>query len=242
MKKNLKKVLGDLETPTPEKKLKSFRDETLEDALPKITVCYEKALAQRFDIASDNFSGRVGKPKLKVPNIAITPQIISEFSVECYGYVDMPNYETATGLYLTALIQKSYGQGHNNFSIETNGLVVGQSLIGLGAYLIGKKENPIKIFVKGDLGVDLGLCAENIAVEVRGNAGMIVAQRAKSSEFVLDGLLFGAGAFSENCVFKSKSKAVLSGIKKTKAVTNATLYWVNRQGKDVLYARVTSKL
>ncbi|MBI4095604.1 MAG: hypothetical protein HY438_01950 [DPANN group archaeon] len=146
MNKNLKDVLGGLEQSPPEKSARIVRDGLLEETLAALFEIYEKKLAMnsgsgnRFNVAPKFYNSCLkSMPKSKYD---ITKNVIAEFALRAAKYDDNSHFGAYTGYFITALMQTSFQQGHNNFELQ---LVSSEPIHHLGANLRGWQDRRLAL-------------------------------------------------------------------------------------------------
>lgn len=134
-----KEVLSDLEPFKPEKSLKVEREEGLGETLAAMFKIYESTqLYYNLAMAEPRSKRRLRKSigdscgthenylencinEIKSSGRNITKRVVEEFVQQVIKYEDgfakEDYYEERTGLFTSALVQASFGQGHNNFEL-----------------------------------------------------------------------------------------------------------------------------
>ncbi len=116
----------------------------------------------------------------------LTPGQINVFLTMVSGCDDhMPTKGTA--LILTKLIQNSYLNGHNGFSLN---ICDSPDCYCLGGYLAGTSENKIKIRLNGDLNNHAFHYSMHLQARLTGNARYGFADHAKDSSFEIAGNVY----------------------------------------------------
>ncbi len=180
---NLKDILKDLEQPMPEQTIRVTRDENLEKNLGAVLKVYERELERKwtgyFTESPDPFYKFCRRSLLR-EKYKITPQLISEFALQVYNYVGEYNFTNATGVFLTALVQQSFLQGHNDFEVQ----LIGSTPINyFGRDLHGWRERRLKILVANhgvspEPGQTIGKVMHQLAIPVTNASinNMIIGQ------------------------------------------------------------------
>ena len=88
-----------------------------------------------------------GKMVKLLAEFNVTKKEINEF-FSCIGlYQEYPEFSKFTGPFISALIQRAYYDGHNDFNIEMpNAIMLGS----IPSMIKGEKENPLRIKMSGD--------------------------------------------------------------------------------------------
>ncbi len=132
--------------------------------------------------------------------ILLTPDKIDDFLQQTILYENHKKYEENTGAFISQLIQTSYNAGNNNFELNTKKL---KTISNIGAYLIGKKRNPIIIKIEGNTGYDCGSFSQNSIFNIEGNTRDHCGHETQNCNFNIKGNTEKEfGHFSENCLFK----------------------------------------
>ncbi len=120
MPKNLKDILGDLEEQKDERQIKVTKDELLEETLAMLFEIYEKKLNipakhGRLDIGVELYKSFLkSMPKNKYN---IGKKVMDEFVLRVANYEQEQRFSAYTGVFITAMMQTSFQQGHNNFEL-----------------------------------------------------------------------------------------------------------------------------
>ncbi len=145
-KANLKDALRDLEPFKEEKTLKAVIDEAPKRAALELLPIYERLLIMYKDRRLDAFYKSCLDAIPTADPSKIGPKTIDEFVLHASQHTDYKNYARATGLFVTALIQKSFDAGHNQFDI----VLAGPTQIDyLGYTLRGKRDKELTIKIQG---------------------------------------------------------------------------------------------
>ncbi len=187
MKRDLKKVLGDLEAYKPERQLKVEREgiwpatKALLDAYEK---CLGSGLASHGRWTSESETEKCLEQITNTGVDEIQPKIISQFAQSVIAYDGENNFCNATGFFLNALIQKSYKQGNNNFKLD---LRQAKPINYLGDKFFGKKRRRLRVSVIGNLG---DYCWDNsiyCTTKIQGNVADSFARKVGFSRFSITG-------------------------------------------------------
>ncbi len=173
--KDLKNILGDLEEPTAEKKLKVERDEVLDEIVSRIHAGFERQLSRDWDAPKViNFE------KDKIP-----PQAISRFADSIFAYKDEKEFLNTAYEFIIKLIQNSYNAGHNDFSLRLpwQNYYCGNRIVGPA----GTPEKKLRIEIKNGVGEFAFFGAENISVKITGSAAYNLGSRSCDSDFTVLG-------------------------------------------------------
>lgn len=125
-------------------------------------------------------------------NFVLTPQEIKVAAFACFDYflknLEKEGASKKTGGLITKLIQNSYDAGYNGFTINTTFMLGDHdgSLLGLGAYLQGKKENSLKIIVEGDADSYAFWRSAFIKAHIKGSVGMCSANGSTDISLYVD--------------------------------------------------------
>ena len=136
------------------------------------------------------------------------------------------------GLFISALIQKSYDTGHNGFVLHTQDIL----LDGLCAYVQGKKNNRVNILVYGDTNGFTGEHSKWCSVRHEGNTGIEYFSKAKNDEIFISGSVgFGFLSDTKNITFKTTSRETFNHIrdvtKNQYDPLKNNLYLIDSEGK-----------
>ena len=88
---------------------------------------------------------------------------------------------TISGIYLSALLEKSFNCGHNDFVIKTE-----TPILWIGAYLSGKQHEKLFITIDGPAGMGTGYYGTNLFVRIKGKAEAGSGKRAENSVFIFE--------------------------------------------------------
>jgi hypothetical protein len=121
-------------------------------------------------------------------NVDLVPEDINLFLRYTVQFEDAELYQQNTGLFVSNLIKKAYANGHNNFTLNFEGL---KPISFIGYEFEANKNNPahfniignvyeavfgksknVSAFIKGNVGRDFGEESENLAVKVYGDCDM----------------------------------------------------------------------
>ncbi len=141
---NLKNILGDLESFETEKEIKVIRDEDLEKTLDTLLDVYKTVVATKlnpYQLEEYAFYSAC-LAQLKRTKCGINEKAISELVLRIMRHNDQFNFGQNAGQFVTACIQESYLEGHNNFELE-----ITEPLSGLGVYLRGQPDNKLTLKV-----------------------------------------------------------------------------------------------
>ncbi len=139
-------LLSDLEPFKKERQISVVLDRDLEAVLTEITKIYEWNLSIKPNISSQ--SNKFYEILLeKFLHISITPATITRFTENLAAYKDHERFMHITGQFVTALLQMSYNQGHNNFTIDFSYLY--RTPAWLCADLKGKPNNILNVKLTG---------------------------------------------------------------------------------------------
>ncbi len=131
---SLENIFKNVEKPE-EKKINLVRNE--EQIFDDIMLIFQENVENIFTPIMDFVKNNFRKCYNLLKTYDITPEIIRKFSEKD---LKLKNDEyTFKGVYLSALIQRSYDLGYNNFELDQ---IYMQHF---GSFLKGKEENPIKI-------------------------------------------------------------------------------------------------
>ncbi len=128
----------------------------------------------------------------------LNPEQIPLFLLHTLRYQDRKNYPLNTAIFLSRLIQNSYQAGYNDFCFESL-----PDIGGMCSYLLGSKNNPIRIRFKGDIGLFYGAKSEYIEMDIEGNASMNCGHCIKNSRVTIQGSVYQrCGFMAEESVFE----------------------------------------
>lgn len=136
--KDWKNVLGDLDT-MPERKIKLEKTEGLEKTLDDLFGIYKGTRVYDLDWPDKIY--KTYWDLLEKNNIKITPEAIETFALRL-DYAGGPANGRKMGLFLTAMVQKSFQQGYNNFEIL---MYNNHPLHLFGMYLRGEQDKKLVI-------------------------------------------------------------------------------------------------
>ncbi|MBI4095606.1 MAG: hypothetical protein HY438_01960 [DPANN group archaeon] len=134
----LKELFGDLETPK-EKAIKIEKDRGLEETLAKLSDIYK--CARVYDLDWPDKIYKTYFDLLEKRNIKITPESVDYFFSRI-SYEGGAANGRKMGLLLTAMVQLSFQQGHNNFEIV---ICNNHPLHLFGMYLRGQPDKKLAI-------------------------------------------------------------------------------------------------
>lgn len=231
---SLKKVLGDLEKPKPERQLRIHKDKDLEETVTKLLDGYWKSVNRGSKFNIENMRAYV--PGFDI--LKISPDVIRELSAR----LDFANVKD-TGLdvgyaWIGQLVQKSFEQKYNNFEIFIN---YPNQTVHFCKGLKGHPDRPLKISVVGDIDLAGFPHTKYIDVTIFGNVGEFFAWMAKYSSFDIRGNIFGisVGRQATNCIFKNASESVLNEIMGEadghSMVPMGNKYYLLKGGKEIPY-------
>lgn len=142
--KHLKELFGDLEPAAVERQAKVVVDEDLEKSLNNLLDVYKTSVACEINpYQLDEFAFySICLAQLKRTSCDITEKVISELVLRIMRHNNMFNFGINAGQFVTACIQESYWQGHNNFE-----LAITEPLRGLGTYLRGGPDKKLILTV-----------------------------------------------------------------------------------------------
>ncbi len=256
---NLRDALSGLEPFKKEKQLKVKTSDDLEKTVALLMQNFEDLRIwekKEWNGHPDEF---LSKLMDWLPHITITPSIIEEFALRSKAYEKILEESSMSsspgpGMYLTALIQKSYGQNHNGFTLPI-GHVDG-TWFWLAAQLKGKTENKIRITIKGDAGHTCAYWAEGIDLRVEGQVGISCGQGVRDSVLYVSGseqqgygfgsrnseiTLIGKASkkfcyISSSSIIRSTQKTALARLRNGGHTKKCKLFWINHNGEEKLFA------
>ncbi len=212
MKRDLKKVLGDLEQHKDEKSLKIEKcGNSLEDLITNFCLFVE---------GYDDLNNVETNASQILAGLDVTKNKITKFTEEVAVYLEKPKFYEIFGIYLLKLIQASYDQGHNGFEIntsKTNNFFFNNSIRLRGRpdrllqiTITGTLPNfdfiqfsycDVKVF--GDAGRRFGYKSKHSRHFVNGNASRFCGDLAEDSEFTVVGSIgSGCGVRAKRCIFR----------------------------------------
>ncbi len=213
MKRDLKGILGDLEEPTAEKKLKIEIDAGLEAELEKIIAHYLNRDGGRIFVNNSVKTTIKGINSLRPDN-----KIISEFCSRLLLYEDCENFADGAADYLSELVNRAFELGNNNFELYLNQF---STLLDSACWeLRGKRNNRLRISVFGNVGYGF----------------------ARGCEYA-DIRLFGTstddcpGNGSKYCTLATTSASLLKRLKEAET-TKSKIYWINKKRENIFFAEV----
>jgi len=137
----------------------------------------------------------------------LTPEQINLVLQTTSKYEEHQKYENSIGMFISELIQNSYNQGYNNFTLNTTRL---KEISHIGHHITGTPENPIEITIIGNTGKNCGWLSENSTYTIEGNAGSDSASRLKNTTYTISGNIgYLFGSQSENSTFKTANQKTL---------------------------------
>ena len=114
----------------------------------------------------------------------LDPDAIYLFLQTITGYENHENYGFYTGYFISKLMQNSYGAGYNDFTLNTISPI---NVAGIGSFLKGRKEDPIRLTVDSDVGYGCGMNSKYLVACVKGSAGMDLGASADRCVFDVRG-------------------------------------------------------
>ena len=166
---------------------------------------------------------------LRRRDITLTPPEINSFLQISAAYKDHDNARFLTGPFVSALIQRSYLAGYNNFQLDATSQF--EPIHYLAYKLKGQDNDPLCLSVVGDVGrnftdrsfrIDASLqgdaqygsasCLYYSSLNVLGNVGPMFANGALWSVFRIDGKMKSSQGYDyiqHYCTFKSTNRHTL---------------------------------
>ena len=137
---------------------------------------------------------------------------------------------TFVGVFISALIQKAYDSGGNDFFINAN--FQKERIDYLAVYLKGSKDDPLKVTIKGDYcGRSYGWSAEHTKITFNGNIGTNSAMLASYSTFIYNAKFDPiAGYNTVHCKFYSPDKTALMKLSKIPPKRTNRFYLLDKKG------------
>jgi len=143
--------------------------------------------------------GSVGELWCKTISDILTPTQINVFLQHTTLYENNQHYSGITGYFISQLIQNSYNDGYNNFSLNTSEL---QDISFLGHRIEGTPKKTIELTVIGQTGRGSGWGAKYAAINLIGNTGHTCGKNSENSVFYITGdTERECGKFSINSTF-----------------------------------------
>lgn len=247
---NTQKALAGLEAFAPEKNIKVTRDETLEKTVETLSEIYKKSI--QLELMELFKNGFYLSRMNELDALNITPQAIFDFVAKLNPPEVEADYPMRTGWFISAITQRSYDAGHNNFEIYVGGL---GNLRGIFSNIVGDTQRRIKLKILGDLGERCLSGLKNCDVKLIGNVGESACNNAYLSDFEISGSVgqasgqnsryskfrllgdvgqhFGVSSF--DCTFVHSSEKVLDSIRKYKYASKNNKYCILIDGQEIPY-------
>ncbi|MBI4095781.1 MAG: hypothetical protein HY438_02880 [DPANN group archaeon] len=249
---NVQKALAGLEVPTPEKSIKVMRSETLEETVRRLSEAYERFLQMDIHDVFENgyYLGKVRE----FDALNITPQAIFEFVARLSSPDEEADFPQRTGNFISAMIQRSYDAGHNNFEIYAENLDSSERIF---SEIVGSTQRRIKLKATGDfLGVGCFHRLKNVDAkvigsvgesafssaylsnfEISGSVGVSSAQLGRYSSYKLLGDVCGKnfGVSTTDSIIMHRSEIILDAIRKQKYAGKYNKYYLLKDGREIPY-------
>jgi hypothetical protein len=116
-------------------------------------------------------------------NVILTPPEISQFILATKIYGGHENYGARTGEFSSKLIQTSYGAGNNDFLINLNSI----NLSRFCKRIKGKRDDRIKIDIKGNSGNDFCNGSKYFDINIDGNVSGFSLKKTEKSVITVAG-------------------------------------------------------
>ena len=135
--------------------------------------------------------------------IVLSPSQIEMFLQKTSKFHQHKNYSKHTGSFLSSLIQNSYNEGHNDFYFNLHN----QPLISrLGRNICARDNNPLNLYVDGNLGNSVMTDSKYIDVVIKGNVGEFFSSSSENNNVWIKG-----NVENDFMIYSFNSKAIIKG-------------------------------
>ena len=203
------------------------------DSIGDIVYSYEEYLKKYNTLKKNVFANYLFAKQL-CSNLNINEKAIEEFSLKLKDYLNEEHFMYATGSFLSALIQKSYNIGNNDFKIYT--LDLHGQIGGVCRQIKGNRDNLIKIKLIGNAGRLCCSGAKYSNIVIRGNASDLFGSFVENSKLIIYGRMGNRpGEHSTSSVISSRYKVDLENFAKKSNQSNKFYLFGDDFSKRVIF-------
>jgi hypothetical protein len=125
----------------------------------------------------------------------LTPNEINEFLPLTALYSDYDSYKTYSADFLNRLIHNSYENGNNDFYLNFENL---DPIMCIFKKVKARRTNPLRATIKGDVGIWLGIDAQNLEIFVKGNVGDELGWDSRNIKITIEGDVGSVFGYASN--------------------------------------------